>query len=72
LSDKNVEQNDSEMIFQNRKLDGDNFQNKILHIHIQLLGYIGIKVNGEFLRTPDPLNWVATLARIRFPTEPPP
>ena len=68
--DKGVEQNNSEMIFQNRKLKGDNFQNIIFHVHIQLLVIKGL-VNGEFKQTPHPLNWAARFAPIRPPPEPP-
>jgi len=55
LWDKGVQQYDSKMIFQDWTLEGDKCQNRIFQNHIQLLGYNRIKVNGEFLRTSDPL-----------------
>ena len=44
----------------------------ILQDHIQLLGYKGLDVNSEFLRTSDSLYWAAIPAQIRSLPESPP
>ena len=69
--DKGVEENDSVIIFENWKLNGDNFLHKTIHSIILLLGHIR-EVIGGFLQDPRYLDWVATLGPIRPPPEPPP
>ena len=49
--DKNVEENDSVIIFENWKLDGGNFFNKIIQFSNILLGHIR-EVIGGFLQDP--------------------
>ena len=51
LLDKNVEENDSVIIFEILKLDGDKFLNKIIQSIILLLGRIR-EVTGGFLQDP--------------------
>ena len=69
LLDKDIQQDDSEMIFLNWMFEGGKCQNRILHGHIQLWGYKGTKVKGEFLRTPDSLHYATTSTPIRLPPE---
>ena len=71
LLDKNVEEHDSVIIFENWKLDGDNFLNKTIQSIILLLGRIR-EITGGFLQDPRYLDWVATLGPIRPPPKPPP
>ena len=71
LLDKDVDENDSVIIFENWKLDGDNFLSKIIHPIILLLGHIR-EFTGGFLQDPWFLNWGATLGPIRPPPELPP
>ena len=52
LLDKDVEENDSVIIFENWKLDGDHFFNKTIHSIILLLGRIR-EVIGGFLQDHD-------------------
>ena len=60
LLDKDDEQNDSVIIFENWKLNGDKFLNKTIHSIIFLLGHIR-EVLGGFLEDPRYVDWVATL-----------
>ena len=71
LLDKDVEENDSVIIFENWKLDGDNFFNKTIHSIILLLDRVK-KVTGRFLQDPWFFDWAATVGPIRPPPEPPP
>jgi len=71
LLDKNVDKNDSVIIFENLKLDGDNFFNKTIQSIIHFWGHIR-GVIGGFLQDPQYLDWVATLGPIRPPPESPP
>ena len=71
LLDKNADKNDSVIIFENWKLDGDKLFNKTIQDIILLLGHIR-GVLGGFLDDPRYLDWVATLGPIRPPPEPPP
>ena len=66
LLDKNIEVNDLVIIFENWKLDGDNFFNKTIHSIILLLGHIR-EVIGGFFQDPRYLDWVATLDPVRPP-----
>ena len=63
------------MIYKDWTFDRDNFHDRFLYNPIQFGGYKtfnGIEVKGEFLRTPNSLDWAATLVPIRRPPEPPP
>ena len=71
LLDKNVEENDSVIIFQNWKLEEDKFLNKTIQSIILLLGRIREVTDGP-LQDPHYPDWVATLGPIRPPPEPPP
>ena len=71
LLDKNVDKNDSIIIFENLKLDGDNFLNKTIQSIILLLGHVREVISG-FPYDPRYLDWVATLSPVRPPSEPPP
>ena len=51
LLDKNIDENDLVIIFENWKLDGDKFLNKTIHSIILLLGHIR-EVTGGFLQDP--------------------
>ena len=69
--DKDVEENDSVIIFENWILDEGNFFNKIIQFSNILLGHIR-EVTGGFLHDPHYLNWAAFRAQFRPPPEPPP
>jgi len=71
LLDKNVEENDSVIIFKNLKLGGDNFLNKTIHSITLLLTRIR-EVTSGLLQEPYYLDWVATLGPISPAPEPPP
>ena len=71
MLDKGVEQNNSRIMFDNWKLDGDNLLNKTIQFIILLIGHIR-EVIGGFLQDPHYLGWVATLDPIRSLPEPPP
>jgi len=68
--DKNVDKNDSVIIFEIWKLDGNKFLNKTIQAIILLLGHIREVISG-FLEDPRYLDWVATLGLVRPPLEPP-
>ena len=71
LLDKSVEQNNFKIIFENWKLDGNYFFNKIIHFYKILIGCIR-EVTGGFLRDPQSLDWAAFRGPIRPPPEQPP
>ena len=73
---QSIDQNDSEMIFQDWSYKGDNFHDRVLHdpIHIGDFKYVNNKevIQGGFFENSHYLDWAATLGPIRSPPEPSP
>ena len=71
MLDQDVDNNDSEMIFQDSSYKGDKFHDWILYdpIHIGDYKYVNRKdvIKGWFREPPHYLDWAATLGPIRPP-----
>jgi len=70
LLEQGVEQYNSEIVNQHWSCNKDECHDRILYDPIQFGGYNnvnGLEVEGEFLRTPNSMDWVATLTPIRPP-----
>ena len=67
--DEVIDKFDSEINYENWKLDGVKYLIKILYGHIFLVGYIRV-ISGGFLRDPRKVDWAAFRGPIRPPPEP--